>query len=594
MPSRSLLLLLVAVGACRSGTTTPVDATLTFEPATVTFGDVFEGHRRVENVSLVLASVAGCSDVTLEATGAFTVDEAGTLTLDAAEKKTLHVRPPAAGLGLHTGTLTASGCGLEATAELSATLIAAPTCTSTSQCRTARFDVDTGLCTDDAVTDGTPCSDTCLDGASCRAGECRGQAKSCSDGDPCTLDFCSRETGCMSLPATNVCPPLAECSSACQGPTCPPGNAQLLWSLQTEDALGAPQAALAGDAAGNLYWLEHSEAPHTVSLVSATPAGAIRYRRTFMHIAGNSSLTPMVVGDVVLLSPDGFGSRAYAFRASDGVLLWDQYLREVFSPTLQTTTWCDHGAALDDRTVAFAMTFSAGSSPPAAVLAIDVATGQKRWARSEPDILWGLAVDEDQNVYLDVKSSSVRSLDAHGMARFVTHVRSLSVISAGRVYGSTAAVTTTTGEAAFSFPSSYFLNASPDLALRTTDAKRGELLSPVDGTPRGAFDVGPELIQDVMLTSGGGALVVSSESSRAPHVRGVNAQGEQQFVCTLANMGPPVTAGVLHDGRYYVFEQPEFGAKGTLRAWLLNGQALAPHGWVARDATVQRTRRPLR
>jgi hypothetical protein len=581
--------------ACRPPVSAPVDGTLAFEPADVAMGDVYEGHRRATGLDLVLSSRSGCADVQLGVTGGFSVDEGATVQLAGGERKTLTVRPPAAGLGEHAGTVTAEGCALSASATLSVKLVPQPSCESGSSCRTARFDTESGACVGDAVAEGTPCADACLTAATCTSGECRGQAKSCEDNDPCTLDVCSAGAGCQNLPAGLLCPPPAQCPSACLGPTCALGNAQLLWSLPTQDVLGAPHPDLAADDDGNLYWLESTDVhPHTVSLVSATLTGALRYRRTFLHVAGNAYLAPMIVGDTVLLTPDGFGSWSYAFRASDGQPLWQQRLRVLYGVgNTNTTSWVDHGTALGDGSVVFALTFSAGTSPPAAVMSVEASSGKKLWSFTEPNILWGVAADEERNLYLDPKSNPVTSRDSAGRARFSSETEMYSAISSGRVFGQDSVVSTTDGKKLYTFPApAYAWVAGPEIGVRSADGRKLDIFRTADGTVRGAADLTPAYVQDVMLTRDGDVLLISGAPGEAPVLRGVNADGEQQFACKLPGPGPYLGPGVLRDGKFFVLEQPMHGAKGTLRAFLVAGQSLATRGWATGGATPQRTQRP--
>lgn len=73
-----------------------------------------------------------------------------------------------------------------------------------------------------AKPDGTPCSDTCLTGASCQEGRCVGNWVDCDDDNACTEDFCSPTDGCAHVPrqcgssgacVAAVCDPVAGCST---------------------------------------------------------------------------------------------------------------------------------------------------------------------------------------------------------------------------------------------------------------------------------------------------------------------------------------------------------------------------------------------
>lgn len=597
MRPAALVAAVLVASACRPNVAAPVDGTLAFEPSELALGDVYEGHRRPGELDLVLSSRSPCTRIELSLPSGFAVDEGATLSLSGGERRTLTLRPPATGLGEHRGTVTATGCGLEATATLSAKLVPRPACTSGTSCRTSRFDPEQGACVEDAVADGTPCSDACLETSACRSGECRGQPKSCEDNDPCTLDVCSAGAGCQNLSASLLCPPPAQCPSACIGPTCPLGNAQLLWSLPTRDALGTPYMGLAADDAGNLYWLEKSEpngGPFSVTLVSATPSGSVRYRRSFIHIVGtNGYLTPMIVGDVVLLSPNGFGSRALAFRISDGQLLWDQRLKLLLGVASNVTAWVDHGAALGDGSVVFPFTFAAGTSPPARTASIDVVTGRLSWSQPEEHILWSVAADEERNIYADPKGAQVFSRDRTGKLRFSAAVDTVNAISMGRVYSGAEAANVSDGKLAYRFGGlGYPYAVGPNVGVRSPDARKLDVFRTADGSTRGTIDLGTSVAQDVTLTEGDHVLLVSGGAGELPVLRGFDADAVQQFACRLPGMGPYAGPGVLRDGRYYVLEQPTTDGPGTLRAFLVAGQSIATRGWATGDATPARSRRP--
>jgi MYXO-CTERM domain-containing protein len=59
------------------------------------------------------------------------------------------------------------------------------------------------VCVGTVVADGFPCTDDdlCTDPDTCLAGQCHsGPAKSCDDGDPCTVDSCLPVSGCLFTP----------------------------------------------------------------------------------------------------------------------------------------------------------------------------------------------------------------------------------------------------------------------------------------------------------------------------------------------------------------------------------------------------------
>jgi hypothetical protein len=94
-----------------------------------------------------------------------------------------------------------------------------PTCTPTSSCATASFDVTLQRCVETLVADDTPCDpqSACITQATCQAGRCIGAPKVCDEGNQCTIDVCNATLGCEFLPAP-PCPGDGKCM---QG-TCDP------------------------------------------------------------------------------------------------------------------------------------------------------------------------------------------------------------------------------------------------------------------------------------------------------------------------------------------------------------------------------------
>ncbi|MCB9785250.1 MAG: hypothetical protein H6744_01030 [Deltaproteobacteria bacterium] len=88
----------------------------------------------------------------------------------------------------------------------------------------------TGLCVDETLPDGVPCSDldACTVGDACEAGDCvPGAATSCVDANPCTDDACDPATGCTFTPNSAPCDDQDACTSGdlCQAGACAPGAA---------------------------------------------------------------------------------------------------------------------------------------------------------------------------------------------------------------------------------------------------------------------------------------------------------------------------------------------------------------------------------
>ena len=73
----------------------------------------------------------------------------------------------------------------------------AKNCDDGNPCTTDSCDATTGQCTHTNVADGSTCDDgnACTENDTCQAGVCKGTAKNCDDGNVCTTDSCDPATG---------------------------------------------------------------------------------------------------------------------------------------------------------------------------------------------------------------------------------------------------------------------------------------------------------------------------------------------------------------------------------------------------------------
>ncbi|MFP2926240.1 tenascin-X, partial [Pyxidicoccus sp. 3LG] len=94
-----------------------------------------------------------------------------------------------------------------------------PDCFTPVTCATATFDVVKEACVETLLPDGTACEpgNSCLTGATCQQGRCRGTERACDDGNACTTDVCHALDGCKAVPAP-PCPG----DGKCQVGTCDP------------------------------------------------------------------------------------------------------------------------------------------------------------------------------------------------------------------------------------------------------------------------------------------------------------------------------------------------------------------------------------
>lgn len=81
---------------------------------------------------------------------------------------------------------------------LRAEAVAPQVCDPSDDCKTVRFVPGQG-CVEEWAPDGQACERACLENATCLQGVCSGTQRDCSDGDPCTEDFCDPVLGCQRI-----------------------------------------------------------------------------------------------------------------------------------------------------------------------------------------------------------------------------------------------------------------------------------------------------------------------------------------------------------------------------------------------------------
>jgi hypothetical protein len=78
-------------------------------------------------------------------------------------------------------------------------------CSDNNPCTVDSCDPDTG-CVFIVASSGTPCDDlnACTTDDVCNNGSCSGTVINCDDGDPCTLDSCDGSSGCKNTPQSGT------------------------------------------------------------------------------------------------------------------------------------------------------------------------------------------------------------------------------------------------------------------------------------------------------------------------------------------------------------------------------------------------------
>ncbi|MFP2926204.1 hypothetical protein ACLESO_13495, partial [Pyxidicoccus sp. 3LG] len=199
-----LVALVLAVGGCQCGDPGTGGARQGFRPQqdVLDFGRVLEGEPARREVS-VLATGRASVTVTASTDAPFsvtarevTVPGSGTATVEV-------VFTP--GNGAAEGTLTLEGAGDTETVRLTGVGVRPKPCPAAT-CRQSRFDVESGECVETPLADGATCipDSRCQENGRCESGACVGRPRTCNDDNPCTVDTCSPEDGCLNPPV--ACP----------------------------------------------------------------------------------------------------------------------------------------------------------------------------------------------------------------------------------------------------------------------------------------------------------------------------------------------------------------------------------------------------
>ena len=172
----------------------------------------------------------------------------------------------------------------------------------TSACLTGQTCMD-GVCAGAGtpVADGTECEEdfACVGLATCQGGACVGAAEGCpDDGNPCTVDTCTPNQGCLYLPANNGGPcDLGPCAT---GGTCEGGLCLKL----TYASDGTPCDNGTGCATGETCTAGACGGGEAVACLPATPG----------PLPGGMLVTDNAANVVVHL--DAFGNRAQTFEGA--------------------------------------------------------------------------------------------------------------------------------------------------------------------------------------------------------------------------------------------------------------------------------------
>lgn len=362
--------------------------------------------------------------------------------------------------GEASGSLEVSSDSMQLRVPLSGHALAVPDCGEEPTCHETGFDSSTGECVTTVLPDGTACSTPCVDSAFCQGGACLGTSTVCDDGNPCTLDGCDQDRGCIHVESTASCPSPAEpcrvafcdpttgcgvtnvvdgtscgpadcvTSNVCLAGTCtvvsvPEGAAcgvespcqsqgichdqQCLrtdptplvpvWSYMPADGVALTFPGVA-DAAGNLYWLECEE--NSCSLVSFTRAGLERFRVPLRGLRQTQTEgTIVLVGGSVAVAQQDV---VQFFRASDGAELWFRDLKGDLILGSPANRHLNLGPIVDLGSGRIALCALSGgwqTSPIASwLVALSTSTGEISWTWEGNGVIHSLIAGVDGTSWL--------------------------------------------------------------------------------------------------------------------------------------------------------------------------------------------------
>ncbi|MBS1153567.1 MAG: hypothetical protein H6Q89_5265, partial [Myxococcaceae bacterium] len=370
--------LLVCTGlillGCRGRPVVSAEGDLQVTPARVEFGDTW--LQATGRAAVRIANTGRAPrELLLEARAPF--GAAAAITLAGGESREVELTFTPTSLGVASGVLTVTAPGAQRVITLQGQGVEAPPCDSTV-CRIGTLEKETRRCVVSPQPDGTPCTDGCLVGT-CAKGSCLGAARSCDDGDRCTVDGCTPGEGCVHLPkacpahgpctagsceaggcveapvvdgtacgpadcvTAQVCvlgacvsrgvPEGAECGpqSVCQsrgrcvGQQCeqlPPTPIALGWSYAPP--AGRTLRGLVADGLGNYFTAECEAAVSRCELVSFQPGGAERWRTAFpgrTWVDQTPPRAPLMIAGTRLVSTLTH-DRVDVFDTASGAVAW--------------------------------------------------------------------------------------------------------------------------------------------------------------------------------------------------------------------------------------------------------------------------------
>lgn len=514
---------------------------LRFAPTELEVGNVWLGGSKRVPVTLTLDATFPCDDVQLSGLSAPLSVDPTSMRLDPSDATPVELVFEIRSAGPVSGTLVARGCGLEASLPVSALGVETLVCPADEGCSRFAFDPPLGRCVRVAVSDGTPCFESCLMNGQCVRGECRGQPISCDDGDACTIDACGSEGTCVHLPGANLCPANAACAAAgCEGGVCPVKPLAKLWRGPTVPEDFELRGSLLLDAQGALFWVEEKSSTECVLVSASSATGRERFRQSFNCI--NMSIRNWLAGDVVVIV-GGYGtfsrpagSLVYGFDTSSGMLRWAANVRNVLPVPQGRRTFVERGTIDGPNAVIAVMQNTAFDQPflQLDLVSLSTADGTLAWSRPGPTTaVWHFGGDGLGRYFLQDRIPDRGGVMAVDQATTLwANTDALVINAAGRSFSRNFVLDSATGQQLAAMPratlSIWFANSR--VGVRTVTASNApEYFDVNSGMPGASLAaMGPQAVPSALLNDDRTLFVTSPEND----VGAVNVDGSLAFRCS--------------------------------------------------------------
>jgi hypothetical protein len=581
---RSVCALLISCAACHGERLETAGAEWSASPAAVDFGEIYVGASASRAIMISSEGRAPCR-ISLTLSGPFSISDT-VVDLESGRVHQVAVRFEPISSGPAEGAAALAGCGQTERVELRGASLPPLECGAPRECATFSFDPDAGRCQRVPLSEGEPCSDSCLIDSTCVDGSCVGLVRSCADEDPCTVDACGAN-GCLNIPVGQLCGRFPGCEPNAQPRTVS------AWQYHTDRRRWWEPLLI--DAEGNHYWLEEDPAPpYGMELVSFSESGIERYRTPF-DAAGAAPKLTLVRERVVVAR--GNGRWIDVFEQRDGAHSLRLDVRAMLGLPPDRSVWVgrgvpDRGSSEEMTAVTFPVSVASSHNHFDKALLVSIALWEHppkvRWKRALEDDFHSVSATRD-NHWLVMHGGVARAFLPGGDPLWARTASGGELITAGDlVYTREGAFRVDTGQTVFMFASSGStpLLAGAALGLRATADGRLEVFDSLTGLPLRTLPAAPWspalLMSDsILLVEGTTRTVLASDGAA------------DVLDCELADLdGQPMSIALVRE-RLLVLSNAADGSSTTLRSYATPGLTLANEGWVVPHGNPRLDNRPL-